>query len=96
MEHLEIQNFNPVKVQAHPRVLAWEAEWMSRSPAATISAAALPSPQIIKDEEMYDELESATGYTNQTRSQQVTSNVDDDMLWEEMDSEDAINLYYDR
>ncbi|KAG7099570.1 hypothetical protein E1B28_001400 [Marasmius oreades] len=95
MEQLEIQNFNPVKVQAHPRVLAWEAEWMPK-PLVAATTTISSGPQTSTDEPMSNVYEADREYGNSLPSRQPDSKADYEMLWEEMDSEDAINLYHDR
>ncbi|KAF7367213.1 ATP-dependent DNA helicase PIF1 [Mycena sanguinolenta] len=36
MDHLEIENFQPSKVHAHPRVIAWQKTWMKLDPVITV------------------------------------------------------------
>ncbi|KAJ6575528.1 hypothetical protein B0H10DRAFT_955614 [Mycena sp. CBHHK59/15] len=52
MDHLEIENFQPSKVQAHPRVLAWQRTWMASEAALTVATTEENDDMVMDEDEL--------------------------------------------
>ncbi|KAF5375013.1 hypothetical protein D9758_000091 [Tetrapyrgos nigripes] len=88
MEHLEIVNFNPVIVTAHPRVIAWQHQYMS-----SLSQVHAAPPDIVPQTTSVPHIDVDVNMERATTTLIKVEEEDDD-LWDEMDSDYARSQYF--
>ncbi|KAK7468613.1 DNA helicase [Stygiomarasmius scandens] len=102
MEHLEIVNFNPAKVEAHPRVIAWQRQHVP--PASLSQVHAAPSqatssqaqavlPQVVQPQAAPSTPMRTVVSTVYPKTPKTPIELDEE-LWAEMDSDYAVRQYF--